>query len=163
MKQLTLIVPAVLLLASLAFIFGCNQSDDRAVTGSTKLAQAVTSDLEVEVNIQPHHPSSRVNCVGANRVIAVAIMSEGGFDATEVDHATVVFEGATEWHIDPETNEPVRHEIDIDEDGDKDLVLHFLLRETYLNCDSEEGCLEGETFGGVSIWGCDDINMFRKP
>jgi len=163
MKQLKFVVPAVVLLASLAFIFSCNQTDDRAVTGSTKLAQFVVAGVEVEVNIQPHHPSSRVNCVGANRVVAVAIMSEGGFDATTVDHATVVFEGATEWHIDPETLLPERHEIDVDEDGDKDLVFHFLLGDTYLNCDSEEGCLEGETFGGVSIWGCDKINMFSRP
>jgi len=162
-KQLKLILPAVLLIASLAFIFSCNQSDDRAVTGSMELSQFVPAGLEVVIDIQPHNPSSRVNCVGANRVISVGIMSEDGFDATLVDHATVVFEGATECHIDPETNEPLRYEIDVDEDGDKDLVLHFLLKETYLNCDSEEACLEGETFGSVSIWGCDEIKMFRRP
>lgn len=161
-KQLKLIVPAVLLLASLAFIFSCNQSDDRAVTGSTKLSQFVVADLEVPVDIVPHKPSNRVICTAANRLVAVAIMSEDGFDAMTVDHATVVFEGATEAHIDPETGEPVRHEIDVDEDGDLDLVMHFLFKETELTCDSEEGCLYGETFDGVSIWGCDKINMFAR-
>lgn len=89
-------------------------------------------------------------------------MTTAAFDATTVDHATVEFEGAYEAHIDDLTGEPVRHEVDVDEDGKLDLVLHFLYRVTDLTCESTEGCLTGETFGGVSIQGCDFVSMFRK-
>ncbi|UCG61652.1 MAG: hypothetical protein JSV52_15295 [Candidatus Zixiibacteriota bacterium] len=159
MKLLKYLVPIVLLVA----VTGCNQTEDPAtlpaISNPSALAASVTV---VEVDIIPHNPANRINCAGKNRLISVAIITTDDFDAMDVDHATVNFEGAYEAHIDDETGEPVRHTIDVNGDGDLDLVLHFLYRKTDLNCDSKEGCLTGEIYLGGDIYGCDFIKMFHK-
>ncbi len=43
--------------------------------------------------------------------------------------------------------------------GDIDLVFHFLLRETDLDCLSLEGTLTGELYDGRPITGTDDVRM----
>jgi hypothetical protein len=58
-------------------------------------------------------------------VITVAILTTDDFDATTVDHTTVLFERASETHVNGKTGEPRRHEEDVGFDGDIDLVLHL--------------------------------------
>ncbi|UCE23289.1 MAG: hypothetical protein JSU74_08260 [Candidatus Zixiibacteriota bacterium] len=161
MKQLKYIMPVIALFL-LVLMLGCNRADEPTAVSSIGYGQVTMTPIEVEVDIQPHHPTSRVNCKAKNRLIAVGIMTTPLFDAADVDHATVCFQGAYEAHIDPETGLPVRHLFDVDEDGDKDLILHFLYRKTDLHCESTQGCLWGETLDDVPIQGCDDINMFPK-
>ena len=48
---------------------------------------------------------------------------------------------------------------DLDDDGDTDLVLHFRLLNSSLDCDSTEGTLLGETFDGKAIEGPDSVRM----
>ncbi len=48
---------------------------------------------------------------------------------------------------------------DVDDDGDTDLVLHFRLLNSSLDCDSTEGTLLGETFDGIAIEGADSVRM----
>jgi len=55
-----------------------------------------------------------------------------------------------------------RHEKDVERDGDTDLVLHFRFADTNLDCNSDEGTLLGETFGGIPIEGCDSITMVER-
>ncbi|HET6446482.1 MAG TPA: hypothetical protein VFI27_18080 [candidate division Zixibacteria bacterium] len=55
--------------------------------------------------------------------------------------------------------EPIRHEKDVDEHGDTDLVFHFRPGYTGLNCDAIEGVLTGETFDGQAIEGTDSVRM----
>ena len=74
-----------------------------------------------------------------------------------MDHATVTFEGASETH--GNEKQPVRHEKDVDGDGDTDLVLHFRLGDTALTCHSTEGILRGETLDGQAIQGTDAVRM----
>ena len=52
-----------------------------------------------------------------------------------------------------------RHEEDVDGDGDIDLVFHFKLGDTDLDCSSIEGTLTGETYDGIPISGTDALNM----
>jgi hypothetical protein len=92
-------------------------------------------------------------------VISVAILSNDFFDATTVDHTTVTFEGASETHVNGKTGEQRRHEEDVDDDGDMDLVFHFRLGDTTLTCTSTEGALIGETFDGQSMEGTDAVGM----
>ena len=115
--------------------------------------------LEAEIDIKPGSDPNSINCINEEGVIAVAILTTEDFDATTVDHATVTFEGASETHVDRQSGEPKRHEEDVDGDGDTDLVLHFRLGDTDLNCESTEGTLTGETFDGLPIEGIDVVRM----
>lgn len=115
--------------------------------------------LPVVIDIKPGGFPNSINCSNVNEVIPVAILTTEDFDATMVDHNTVTFQGAYEMHVDKKTGELKRHEEDVDGDGDIDLVFHFLLRETDLDCNSMEGILTGELFEGTPITGADEVRM----
>ena len=105
--------------------------------------------IEVDIDIKPGSDPNSINCNNENEVITVAILTTDSFDATTVDHTTVIFEGASESHVDKKTGVARRHEEDVDEDGDTDLVLHFRLGETDLDCDSTDGTLTGDGIEGI--------------
>ena len=113
----------------------------------------------IDIDVKPVSDPNSVNCQNENGIIAVAILTTDTFDATTVDHTSVVFQGAKEAHVDKKTGEPVRHVEDVDGDGDMDLVFHFRMGDTHLTCLSFEGALWGETFAGVPILGTDLIRM----
>ncbi len=116
-------------------------------------------EIEIEIDIKPGSDPNSINCNNDNGVIPVAILTTETFDATTVDHTTVTFEEAGETHVNKKSGEPRRHEEDVDDDGDTDLVLHFRMRDTALHCGSTKGTLLGETFDGVAIEGADSVRM----
>lgn len=118
--------------------------------------------LEVSIDIKPGSDPNAINCNDGRKVIAVAILTTDSFDATTVDHTTVVFEGASETHVNRRSGEPRRHEKDVDDDGDTDLVFHFGFADTDFTCESTEGTLTGETFDGRAIQGTDAVRMIEK-
>ena len=109
------------------------------------------------IDIKPGSDPNSINCTTPALMIPVAILTTEAFDATTVDHTTVTFEGASEAHLTPQGVQ--RHEMDVDGDGDVDLVFHFLLGDTGLTCSSTEGALTGLTFDGQTIWSMDSVNM----
>ena len=56
----------------------------------------------------------------------------------------------------PEVRSP---HVEVDGDSDTDLVFHFRLGDTLLDCNSTEGTLIGQTFGGEDIEVTDDVRM----
>ncbi len=129
---------------------------------ATKIAQLEHEGLDVvnvEVDIKPGSYPNSVNCNVEDEVIAVAILSTDTFDATTVDHTTVVFEGASEAHVNRRTGVARRHEEDVDDDGDTDLVFHFRFGDTHLSCADTDGTIAGLTFGGTLVIGTDAIRM----
>jgi hypothetical protein len=121
--------------------------------------EVVLDYIPVVVDIKPGSDPNAVNCTVENDVIAVAILSTEAFDATTVDHETVTLAGATEVHRNKKDGTARRHEKDVDEDGDIDLIFHFLVVETDLTCESVEATLSGETFDGTAVMGTDAVNM----
>jgi len=117
------------------------------------------SALSVSIDIAPGSDMNSVNCSNGRGVIPVAILSTVAFDATSVDHSTVTFEGASETHVDKATGLGRRHEEDVDQDGDLDLVFHFRYTETSLTCSSTNATLMGATFDGRLIEGNDAVRM----
>jgi len=111
------------------------------------------------LDIKPGSDPNSINCNNDQGVIPVAILTTDDFDATSVDHTTVMFEGAEETHVNRRTGDARRHEEDVDGDGDTDLVLHFRLGDTALGCSSTEGTLTGEAFDGTPIELTDSVRM----
>lgn len=116
----------------------------------------------VDIDIKPGSDPNSVPCTKPTFGIPVAILSTPEFDATTVDHTTVNFHGAFEAHVNHNSGEFNRHEEDVDGDGDIDLVFHFKLGDTDLDCNSIEGTLTGETYNGTPITGMDALNMIYK-
>ena len=128
-------------------------------TSSFTTAIVLPLVLNVPLDIKPGSDPNSINCNNHNGVIPVAILTTEDFDATTVDHTTVTFEGGSETHVNRTSGEPRRHEEDVDDDGDTDLVFHFRLLNTNLTCDSTEGTLTGETFDGMAIEGVDSVRV----
>lgn len=115
----------------------------------------------VQIDIKPGSDPNSINCNDEDEVISVAILTTDDFDALTVDPNTVLFEGASEVHVDKKTFEPRVHEEDVDGDGDTDRLFHFCLGDTGLTCDSTEGTLTGETVDGQAIEGTDTVRIIN--
>ena len=89
------------------------------------------------IDIKPGSETNPVN-VKSKGVVPVAILTTDDFDATSVDHTTVVFDGVFELHLKKKTGQPKRHEEDVDGDGDIDLVFHFELQATTIQCGKDQ-------------------------
>jgi len=118
--------------------------------------------IYVNIDIKPGSFPNSINCKNQNEVITVAVLTTEYFDALTVDHTTVSFEGASETHVDKKTGKPVRHIEDVDQDGDLDIVFHFLMGDTNLSCNSTQGILVGNTYAGIPIEGTDSVRMVKR-
>ena len=140
------------------FAFLTNE-DVIAYADVTRPAVVRPATLTVEIDIKPGDVPNSVNCQNGSGVIPVAILTTPDFDATGVDHATVLFDGASESHVVANTGFPRRHAEDVDGDGDTDLVFHFRYAETGLDCSAAAGTLTGALFDGTRIEGTDALEM----
>lgn len=132
-------------------------------TGPIGVAITPLLVVQVAIDIKPGSDPNSVNCMDNGGLIPMVILTTSDFDALTVDHGTVTFEGATETHVNQKTGGHRRHEEDVDGDGDIDLMFHFRLGDTGLDCASTEGTLSGETFDGQAIEGTDAIRMVDVP
>lgn len=86
---------------------------------------------EITIDIKPGSDQNSIN-LKSRGVVPVAILATDGFDVAMVDPATAQFAGAT----------PVKWKLeDVDDDGDNDLLFHFMTQELNLNQDSIEATL----------------------
>lgn len=108
---------------------------------------------DVDIDIKPGSPVDPVNC-SSRGVLPVGVLTSPDFDATTIDHETVFFGrgGAQEAHSNQ--HGMVRHESDVDGDGDTDLLFHFRILECGLTClPGEKVTLTGRTYDGLEIIG----------
>src|SRR5688572_14969447 len=107
--------------------------------------------IPILTDIKPATFPNRIN-PNNNGKLPVAILTTPSFDATAVDPATVLF-GATPIEV-----SPVHYALeDVDGDGDIDMVLHFVTRDTGITCGMTSASLTGAIFGGHRIEGSDSI------
>ncbi len=144
------------------------------INGETTTVQAgqTSSVIEILIDIKPDSKKNRIDCKKPKQLIPVSILSTSTFDASTVDHTTVLFEGASEFHKDKKTGQPKRHgggQDDEEEEDDenekkkkKGLLFHFRLGDTNLTCESTEATLIGKTFSGDLFVGTDSIDMTNK-
>jgi Concanavalin A-like lectin/glucanases superfamily len=110
--------------------------------------------LSVKIDVKPSRCFGFMNIVDpwSPASLPVAILTTDGFDARLVDASSVRFgvrgTEAAGSHVKIH---------DADGDGDKDMVLHFRVRETGIRCDTKEVFLTGLTRSGQPFRGTDRI------
>lgn len=116
------------------------QVETRAVVGGPRT---------VTIDIKPGSYPNSIN-LKSEGVIPVAILTTDTFDAATVDPATVIFAGAAALHSARE---------DVDDDEDTDPILHFDCQQVSIVSGATEACLQGRTYQGASIEGCDSVRI----
>ena len=124
-----------------------NQASPLARPGQDAVEGVLQVDgpIAVEIDIQG------ILCNRGNGLIPVMLLSTDTFDATTVDHTTVMFGDAYEAHTDRRTGLPKRHVDDVNGDGKLDLEFHFRFNETGFDCFTDEISFSGETYDGQAI------------
>jgi len=111
----------------------------------------VACEPPIQVTIEVGGP---LNCKARNGVIPVAVLSTDGFEAGWIDHTTVTFgpDAASETH--GNRHGVTRHEEYVNGDAALDLMFHFRLDETGIECGGDDRVrLEGRTYTGRKVEG----------
>ena len=108
--------------------------------------------VTIAIDIKPGVYPNTIN-LGTSGTVPVAILTTADFDASTVAPTTVIFANAS----------PIKRKmLDVDSDGDIDMVLYFNIRELNLGINSTEATLTGETNDGEQIVGTDSVSVVRK-
>ncbi len=105
--------------------------------------------VEVDLDVKPGGNHNSIN-LKSRGVVPVALLSSSDFDATSVDPKSLLFAeaGPVRWNT-----------VDVDEDGDVDLLCHFRTQELNLDVESTEAVLTGTTYNGMEIKGVDSVRI----
>ena len=108
--------------------------------------------IHVNIDIMPGSDPNSINLKSKGKV-PVAILTTEVFDAYGVNPVTCKIAGANplRWNME-----------DVDNDGDYDLLFHFMTQELELKKESIEAALECETYDGAPIIGIDSVNIVPK-
>ena len=111
------------------------------------------------IDIKPGSYPNSIN-PSSNGLIPVAILGSDTFDVTAVDWTTLEFGSDSSSPV-HDLNDPAviaEHTVDVDDDGDSDLVLHFRTSEAGIACGDIEATLTGKTRAGDFISASDAVN-----
>lgn len=113
--------------------------------------QVVDVGIPVEIDIRPGSKRNPVN-VRSRGVLPVAVLSSEDFNAADVDFSSLRFGPG-----DARTAHNRGHFEDVNRDGLLDLVAHFRMKDTGLECGDDSAQLEGVTTAGTFFFGSDDL------
>ena len=109
----------------------------------------------VAIDVNPRQPQQLVDPERGGS-IEVALLSGGGFDPTSVDESTVSFGPGNAAAL----RRGVR--VDVDHDGDRDLLFTFDLGASGLTCMRGTATLAAKTRAGESLVGSDAVNTLTN-
>lgn len=112
--------------------------------------------IPVTIDVLPGDPSNRIN-LQPNRVITVAVISDGRLDLRAIDQATIGFGPAAAGIV-----HKSGHWEDANGDGVVDLVLHFRCGDTEIMPGDSTVCLCGRLIGGEPFIGCAAVTAISK-
>ncbi len=109
--------------------------------------------ISVTINIRPGSSGNEIN-LNSEGIVRVAILNTADFDVKQVDPKTVLFGEAQPayWRL-----------VDVDDDGDMDLLFIFSTPDLKLTEASTEGVVTGATSDGKSFEGRDAVRIVPKP
>lgn len=114
---------------------------------------ASVPDLVIDIVVGSDDSHVDLSC-DSHGVIPVAVLTTDEFDARTIDHRTVTFGPGRAGEAHQSRHGVIRHEEDVDGDGDIDLRFHFRGDECALSCGATtEAVLRGETLDGQSFEG----------
>lgn len=118
----------------------------------------IVGPQRVEVDIKPNDPTNSLD-VNNRLEVPVMVRSTPDFDPATLDLSTVCFGADT---TDPANSDCTVGEvrfIDLDGDGDDDLLALFQVPETGIDHGDTEACFAGKTTDGMDVKGCDALNV----
>ncbi len=130
-------------------LIGAPGDDDNGSASGSAYIFSLNAAMVVTIDIKPGLETNNIN-PNSNGLIAVAILTAGEFDALQVDPNTAKF-GPNEATAERYTV------VDVDRDGDQDLLLHFRAREAGIACADIQATLVGELYNGTDVTGTDSI------
>jgi hypothetical protein len=117
----------------------------------------VTVKRTVTIDIKPGSYPNSIN-LGSNGTVPVAVLSTPAFDATLLNPASLKLAGA---YVALKKNGTLHtSQEDVNGDGLKDLVLHFLTSQLSLTTADTEATLEGP-FGTALVEGKDSVRIVK--
>jgi hypothetical protein len=100
------------------------------------------------IDIKPGSCPNPINIGQGNAQVAVAVFSNGGFNALTIDHSTVIFAGASPANMAQE---------DKNGDGRLDMLYHFSRNNLDLQVGDQRACLSASIVGGGDFRSCDMV------
>jgi len=107
--------------------------------------------IDVAIDVKPGSDPNSVQC-RSNHVIPVAVLSTKDFDATTINVSRVFLGSEESYEVHGKG-----HLEDVNGDGYQDMVLHFALVDTGIQCGDSSVTLNGYTMDGVEFTGTDYI------
>jgi hypothetical protein len=131
-------------------------ADEREV-GSFSIIASAAQQVEIEVEPRRHgrmHP-------GRQGIVSVAILGSADLDVRDLDERSL--------RLGPGESEPTSHHgrgrtrrVDVNRDGEMDVVVRFDAREAGISVGDAQVCLFGETADRTAIEGCDAIETLPE-
>jgi hypothetical protein len=115
--------------------------------------------LSVQIDIKPGSPLPKTINLGSQGNVPVAILGRSGFDATQVDPATVKMGAADVRVVGKKSTTYQASNSDVNGDGFMDKVVHFDTQSLSLTSDAVEVCLTGLTTKGTAFIGCNRVRI----
>ena len=134
-------------LGLLLFLAGGEDSHDASTPGDL----GGSGLTQILIDITPHDFPNGIN-LRSNGVIAVAILTNADFDARTVDPHTARF-GKYGYEA-PAVQATL---VDVDGDGDTDLLVHFRIQDTGIHCGVTTAIFTGYSVSGQASRGSDSV------